>query len=386
MDPGSLDLAESRRILETEDAEEEAALTQEEEAEKDNIVKLASYNFSRSPSEQPQRSPNKKKLSRGMSFQPSVMEEDDDAAFGIRVYGDDGEEESEDDEEDDEYEPTKKASQMYGSSKFSEDDGDEERDSDNEDEDDVLQVEGVYDPREFEHLNVDAEVLSIFSHIQKYKPQTIILDYKLKPFIPDYIPAVGDIDAFIKVESENPLQLGLTVLDEPTAKQSDPNIMELQLRSLSKRSSGRMSKVKKVVNIGGAEDNKVVEKWIKDIDDLHRSKPPPTVQYSKQMPDIDLLMAEWPQELDTLLGTAGLPTAALDISLESYVDIICAILDIPIYKSRIQVSCSSHQQPGNFIFHFQALHVLFSLFSAFKQSQHFGHYNNNNNNQDHIIN
>ena len=80
MDPGSLDLAESRRILETEDAEEEAALTQEEEAEKDNIVKLASYNFSRSPSEQPQRSPNKKKLSRGMSFQPSVMEEDDDAA------------------------------------------------------------------------------------------------------------------------------------------------------------------------------------------------------------------------------------------------------------------------------------------------------------------
>ena len=152
---------------------------------------------------------------------------------------------------------------------------------------------------------------------------------------------MGDIDAFIKVESDNPLQLGLTVLDEPTARQSDPNIMELQLRSLSKRTSGRASQVKKVVNLGQAEDNKVVQKWIKDIDDLHRSKPPPTVQYSKQMPDIDFLMAEWPQELDTLLGSAGLPTAALDISLESYVDIICAILDIPIYKSRIQVSIQS---------------------------------------------
>ena len=240
MDPGSLDLAESRRILETEDAEE-AALTQEEEAEKDNIVKLASYNFSRSPAE-PQRSPNKKKLSRGMSFQPSVMEEDDDAAFGIRVYGDDGEEESEDDEEDDEYEPMKKASQMYGSSKFSEDDGDEERDSDNEDDDDdVLQVEGVYDPREFEHLNVDAEVLSIFSHIQKYKPQTIILDYKLKPFIPDYIPAVGDIDAFLKVAppSEQGAGAGLRVLDEPAAAQSDPLVLDLQLRAVTKtRSAG----------------------------------------------------------------------------------------------------------------------------------------------------
>ena len=250
MDPGSLDLAESRRILETEDAEEEAALTQEEEAEKDNIVKLASYNFSRSPAEQPQRSPNKKKLSRGMSFQPSVMEEDDDAAFGIRVYGDDGEE-SEDDEEDDEYEPTKKASQMYGSSKFSEDDGDEERDSDNEDEDDVLQVEGVYDPREFEHLNVDAEVLSIFSHIQKYKPQTIILDYKLKPFIPDYIPAVGDIDAFLKVAPPSEqgagagagavagagAGAGLRVLDEPAAAQSDPLVLDLQLRAVTKTRS-----------------------------------------------------------------------------------------------------------------------------------------------------
>ena len=61
-------------------------------------------------------------------------------------------------------------------------------------------------------------------------PQKIELDYKLKPFIPDFIPAVGDIDAFIKVESNNPLELGLTVLDEPSAKQSDPSIMELQLR------------------------------------------------------------------------------------------------------------------------------------------------------------
>lgn len=35
--------------------------------------------------------------------------------------------------------------------------------------------------------------------IFRYTPQTIDLDYKLRPFIPDYIPAVGDIDAFLKV-------------------------------------------------------------------------------------------------------------------------------------------------------------------------------------------
>jgi len=33
----------------------------------------------------------------------------------------------------------------------------------------------------------------------RYTPQTIELETKLKPFIPDFIPAVGDIDAFLKV-------------------------------------------------------------------------------------------------------------------------------------------------------------------------------------------
>ena len=42
----------------------------------------------------------------------------------------------------------------------------------------------------------------MFGYITKHRPQTIILDYKLKPFIPDYIPAVGDIDAFLKVKDD----------------------------------------------------------------------------------------------------------------------------------------------------------------------------------------
>ena len=33
-----------------------------------------------------------------------------------------------------------------------------------------------------------------------------------------------------------------------------------------------------------------MEKWILDISDLHRSKPNPSVHYSKPMPDIDNLM------------------------------------------------------------------------------------------------
>ena len=36
--------------------------------------------------------------------------------------------------------------------------------------------------------------------------------------------------------------------------------------------------------------NQVVDKWIKDIEDLHRSQPAPTIQYTKTMPEIDQLM------------------------------------------------------------------------------------------------
>jgi hypothetical protein len=38
----------------------------------------------------------------------------------------------------------------------------------------------------------------------RYTPQLIDLDHKLKPFIPDFIPAVGDIDAFLKVQMVQP--------------------------------------------------------------------------------------------------------------------------------------------------------------------------------------
>ena len=42
------------------------------------------------------------------------------------------------------------------------------------------------------------------------------------------------------------------------------------------------------------------------------------------------------------------------MSLKEYVSIICALTDIPVFKSRVE-----------------SLHVLFSLYLEFKNSQHF---------------
>ena len=58
--------------------------------------------------------------------------------------------------------------------------------------------EGMYDPSDYEYLNVSSDIKDIFNYIVRYTPQTIEIETRFKPFIPEYIPAVGDIDAFLK--------------------------------------------------------------------------------------------------------------------------------------------------------------------------------------------
>ena len=76
-----------------------------------------------------------------------------------------------------------------------------------------------------------------------------------------------------------PDTLGLTVLDEPCAKQSDPTVLDLQLRAISKQSTDKKIAVK---SLEAAEKNpKQIDSWVENIRELHRVKPPPNVHYSK---------------------------------------------------------------------------------------------------------
>ncbi|CAN2387919.1 intraciliary transport [Pristimantis euphronides] len=235
-----------------------------------------------------------------------------------------------------------------------EDDDDDDEDDDDEDDNGTSNVS--YDPADFEHLPVTPEIKELFQYITRYTPHSTDLDHKLKPFIPDFIPAVGDIDAFLKVPrpDNKPDKLGLLTLDEPFTKQSDPTVMVLWLSENSKQHSVAHQQIK-VKSLENAEKNhKAVDTWIDSISELHRSKPPATVHYTRPMPEVETLMQEWPSEFEERLGKISLPTAELDCDLPTYIDMIHAMLDIPVYKSRIQ-----------------SLHVLFSLYSEFKNSQHF---------------
>ena len=82
----------------------------------------------------------------------------------------------------------------------------EDSDNNSEEEDDDEDVaapppEGMYDPSDYEYLNVSSEIKELFNYIVRYTPQTIEIETRFKPFIPEYIPAVGDIDAFLKGNS-----------------------------------------------------------------------------------------------------------------------------------------------------------------------------------------
>jgi len=113
-------------------------------------------------------------------------------------------------------------------------------------------------------------------------------------------------------------ELGLKVLDEPAARQSDATVLELQLRAASKKQHGDLA-IRSIEN--AAKNPGEVEKWIKSITDLHRNKPAVEVHYKRNMPDVDSLMQEWAPELDELLrdGSLPLPKPEMDLTTEEYV-------------------------------------------------------------------
>ncbi|VDK21897.1 unnamed protein product [Taenia asiatica] len=235
-----------------------------------------------------------------------------------------------------------------------EEEGDEDSDDDvDENENSHLEAsDGLYNPADFEHLVVSPEVKEMFQYIQRYIPQKIDLETRLRPFIPEYIAAVGDADAFLKVPRPDgkPDNLGLALLDEPSTNQSDSAVLDLQLRAISKQKTAKEMAVKSIED--PEENAKEIGKWIKSITNLHLSKPPPAVHYAKPMPDLTSLMSEWPEDFEKALKTAEAPTALLGCNLKEYVGIICAIMDIPVYGNRIE-----------------SLHLLFSLYMEFKNSQ-----------------
>lgn len=144
-----------------------------------------------------------------------------------------------------------------------------------------------YDPAAFDGLDAPPDARELFAFIERFRPPLPSSDYAgnddsnsdlpapLAPFIPDYEPALGGVDDFVKVPRPDgrPDFLGLRVLDEaPPAAQSDPAVVALRVRALGGRAlggaAGGCAPVGRVDADGGGDQAaraRAIDAWIASV-------------------------------------------------------------------------------------------------------------------------
>ena len=127
---------------------------------------------------------------------------------------------------------------------------------------------------------------------------------------------------------------GSAWVDEPGPEQSEPTLLDLQLRAASRRSGAGETEPSHVRAIEHARVAREVGRWVASVADVRRAaaaggaagappRPPP-------LPDLERLLHEWPPAVQAALVAAPLPSADLDVSLADYLRIACALLDVPV--------------------------------------------------------
>lgn len=211
-----------------------------------------------------------------------------------------------------------------------------------------------YNPADYRNLNISPEIKDLFKHITNYIPEVYELDTQLKPFIPEYIPAIGEVDAFIKIPRPDGEEetLGISIVDEPKLNQSKRAVIDrmLEEHGLVQR---RSAKVHSVTN--AHKNTKEIQNWIDNVDKIQKERFAPSVVLSNKMPDIDTLMQAWDPEFERFLDENPLPDGNLDIPVEDLARYACSLLDIPVHEQNKEKSL------------IESTYLLFSLYSAFNQ-------------------
>ncbi|OHS92871.1 intraflagellar transport protein [Tritrichomonas foetus] len=225
---------------------------------------------------------------------------------------------------------------------------------------------GSYDQYKSTYQNSDpgddltgasSDMASLFMLISKFQPEPVEITVHWKPFIPELVPAIGSIDAFIKVPRPDGEMddLGLVIVDEPSISQSNPQILRMELREQYGVNSPANEGDGYIGFIEDPQKNrKALTSWLESIEEVHRNRPPPTFIYSSKMPELEQLMEPWPEEFEETLNSVPLPSADMDLSFEDYAKVICSLLEIPVH--------------GNIV---ESLHHLFSLYAQFEGNQYF---------------
>ena len=139
------------------------------------------------------------------------------------------------------------------------------KNDDEDEEDEEKEVPGAYNPAMYSGLQVSQDVKEVFEYINRYKPQKIDLETKIKPFIPDYIPAVGEVDAFLKMPKPDGTKedLGITMLDEPALNHEDKTVLELKY--VQSKNVARVAPIDVDAIENADKKPKEISRWINSV-------------------------------------------------------------------------------------------------------------------------
>ncbi|OQS05771.1 hypothetical protein THRCLA_02142 [Thraustotheca clavata] len=208
-----------------------------------------------------------------------------------------------------------------------------------------------------EERTLPMEIQKMLEYVDLFKPEVLDIATFIEPFIPEYLPSIGfpydattplRPDAFAKECDEDEQNLGISILAEPGATQSNPAELQLLLLSESKVASAQSRQalelpVHSIIDAHLCPQR--IDAWIKSVGNIQQSQPLPHVMYTKPMPTLDQLLELWPVDLEPLIANLS-QSSELKLSLSEYAMMVCVLLDIPVYAGHLK----------------QSLHLLFTLY------------------------
>ena len=214
--------------------------------------------------------------------------------------------------------------------------------------------------------NPDANVNEQF--IERYEQLSIEMETKLRPDVVEAVLAKSsnvdggsvdedDDDDNEQDDEQRDVEESLTLsmlIDEQSerAEVLDDEVEEGQRTSHGDSnidtSGGGGGSSKGIEN--AATNSTEIDQWIETVKQQNRERPSSTVYYEENMPDLQELATRiWSEEFAdaALLGDGGTTIDPdLDLTMEEYAQVICSLLDVPVYEGSI----------------IQSLHMVMSLF------------------------
>eukprot|EP00834_Sanchytrium_tribonematis_P000869 NODE_17_length_48642_cov_1.199349.p33 type:complete len:184 gc:universal NODE_17_length_48642_cov_1.199349:753-202(-) len=174
--------------------------------------------------------------------------------------------------------------------------------------------------------------------LNQFVPTNIQAELKLRTYIPDYIPSIGEM---MDIKVEPPQKI---TRKEPTTRPINETVLKFQLKNKLK---------KNLVESHYATNQRELAQYVEDSKHLLSNS---AVVFSQSVPQEEDLMEVWSTSINDILchGKVGLEH---DLDTQQFTELSLSLIGIPFdasIRSKIE-----------------GLYILFNVYNEFKNSGHF---------------